>query len=274
MIPAVMKLSGNILPKAYKANELLNKKVRVWMENNYSPRSLLGIRDLWLIESHKRYLIWGNKERQKQQFLQQSKRRLYRDLGILGAILLLLMTGWGWLHYTTPGKLWQIRRELAYWGEKVRNDSYESKAAIAFAKDGQIKQMKALLDEIDDSYKKAEVLKAIASTYIKLSDSTEAVTLLKQALTVAQQIDDSYKKAEVLKAIAQASSELSKSTEAANLLKQALTVAQQIDDSYKKAEVLKAIASAYIKLSNSTEAFTLLKQALTVRRKRRSECRI
>jgi hypothetical protein len=120
MIPAVMKLSGKILPKAYKANELLNKKVRVWMENNYSPRYLLGIQDLWLIETHKRYLIWGNKERKKQQLLQKSKDKLYRHFGILGIILLLLMARWGWSHYTTPGQLWQIGRELAYWSEKVK----------------------------------------------------------------------------------------------------------------------------------------------------------
>ncbi|MGB5595961.1 MAG: tetratricopeptide repeat protein [Crocosphaera sp.] len=220
MIPAVMKLSGKILPKAYKANELLNKKVRVWMENNYSYRYLLGVGELWLIESHKRYLIWGNKEREKQRFLQQSKRRLYKKLGILGTILLLLMTGWGWLHYTTPGQLWQIRRELAYWGEKVRNDEYQSKAAIAFAKDGQIKQMKALLDEIDDSEDKAWALSAIAEAYIKLSDSTEAVTVLKQALTVAQQIDDSYNKARALRAIAQAQANLQRWGDALHTTKQ------------------------------------------------------
>jgi hypothetical protein len=34
MIPAVMKLSGKILPKAYQANELLNKQVRFWMESD------------------------------------------------------------------------------------------------------------------------------------------------------------------------------------------------------------------------------------------------
>ena len=203
MIPAVMKLSGKILPKAYKANELLNKKVRVWMENNYSPRYLLGIRDFWLIESHKRYLIWGNKELQKQRFLQQSKRRLYRNLVILGTILMLLMTGWGWLHYTTPGQLWQIRRELAYWGEKVRDDNYQSKAAIALAKDGQIKDMNSLLGEING---KANTLTAIAQASTQLSDSTQAVTVLKETLTIAQQIDDSGEKIKALSAIAQASS--------------------------------------------------------------------
>ncbi|MDJ0582660.1 tetratricopeptide repeat protein [Crocosphaera sp.] len=264
MIPAVMKLSGKILPKAYKANDLLNKKVRVWMENNYSSRYLLGIRELWLIESHKRYLIWGNKERQKQKFLQQSKRRLYRNLGILGTILLLLMTGWGLLHYTTPGQLWQIRQDLAYWSEKVRDDNYQSKAAIAFAKNGEIKQMKALLDEIDDSDSKAWALTEIAEASSELSDSTEAVTLLKQALTLAQQIDSSHSKARALRAIAEAYIKLSDSTEAVTLLKQALTLAQQIYDSDSKAWALTEIAEASSELSDSTEAVTLLKQALTV----------
>ena len=135
--------------------------------------------------------------------MQQSKRRLYRNLVILGTILMLLMTGWGWLHYTTPGQLWQIRRELAYWGEKVRDDNYQSKAAIALAKDGQIKDMNSLLGEING---KANTLTAIAQASTQLSDSTQAVTVLKETLTIAQQIDDSGEKIKALSAIAQASS--------------------------------------------------------------------
>ena len=42
MIPAVIKISGKILPQAYRANELLNKTVKIWMENDYSSRYLLG----------------------------------------------------------------------------------------------------------------------------------------------------------------------------------------------------------------------------------------
>ncbi|MDJ0662380.1 MAG: hypothetical protein QNJ42_23270 [Crocosphaera sp.] len=268
MIPAVMKLSGKILPKAYKANELLNKKVRVWMENNYSPRYLLGIRDLWLIESHKRYLIWGNKERQKQQLLQQSKRKLYRNLGILGTILLLLMAGWGWLHYTTPGQLWQIRRELAYWGEKVRDDEYQSKAAIAFAKDGQIKQMKALLDEIDMVHPNSttSALTAIAEASSQLSDRRQTLNLLKSVVRVTQQIDDSIYKASTLAVIAQSYIKLSEEEQALNLLKQASAITQERDYSspYSHPSELVVMAQAYIKLSEEEQALNLLKQASTI----------
>ncbi|EHJ13615.1 hypothetical protein, partial [Crocosphaera watsonii] len=60
---------------------------------------------------------------------------------------------------------------------------------------------------------KVEVLKEIAEAYIKLSDSTQDPTVLKQALTVAQQIDKSKDKGETLIEIAQAYIKLSDSTQ-------------------------------------------------------------
>ncbi|MEM8781179.1 MAG: hypothetical protein AAGF26_20470 [Cyanobacteria bacterium P01_G01_bin.49] len=207
MIPAVIKISGKILPKAYKANELLNKKVKIWIENDYSSRYLLGVRELWFIEAHKQYLIWGTKQQQKEKLIQQSKRKLYRNFGILGTILLFLIAGWGWLNHTTAGQLWQIRRELAYWSGKV-NDGYKSQAAIAFAKDGKIRQMNQLLDQVENSDDKAETLGAIAQAYSQLQDPNQAVKLLEQALEAANQIESSDDKARALSAISQAQANL------------------------------------------------------------------
>ncbi|HAC62744.1 MAG TPA: hypothetical protein DCF68_04225 [Cyanothece sp. UBA12306] len=262
MIPAVMKISGKILPKAYRANELLNKKVKIWLENDRDSRYLLGIKELWLIESHKQYLIWGDKQRQKQKLLQQSKRQVYRNFGIFGVIALLLMAGWGWANYTTAGQIWQIRRDLAYWSKNV-GDEYQSKAAIAFAKDGKIGQMNQLLEQIESSYYKAGALKAITQAYSQLEDTKAALPLLQQALTEAKQIDDSYYKARALKAIAQAYSQLQDREKGIKLLKQAFNWANQIENSHDKAKALTEIAQAYSQLQDTKAAVTILKQALT-----------
>ena len=77
-----------------------------------------------------------------------------------------------------------------------------------------------------------KTLTAIIQASSQLSDTTEAVIFLTQAVTFAEQIDDNVlvHKSEILEAIIQASSELSDNTEAVTVLKQALTVAQETDN--------------------------------------------
>jgi hypothetical protein len=148
MIPAVMKLSGKILPKAYKANELLNKQVKFWMESNYNSRYLLGWRELWLIKRQQAYLLWGDKQSQKQKLIQKSQERLFLFVGVMGFIFLLAVGGWGGLNYTEAGQLWQIRRDLATWTEQVNIDENKAQAVTAFAKDGDLLQALNIANQI------------------------------------------------------------------------------------------------------------------------------
>lgn len=185
---------------------------------------------MWLIEAHKQYLIWGNQQQQKQKqtFIKRSKKRLYRNVGILGGIGLLAISAWGWLNYTTAGQLWQIRRDLMSWSRKV-NDKYQSQAAIAFAKDGEIKQSYQLLTQIDDSDYKAYALSAIAEATSQLKDSNQAVTVLKQALTTADTIDSSSDKARALSAIAEAQASLQQWGDALKTTRQCLSHDCRVD---------------------------------------------
>jgi Fe2+ or Zn2+ uptake regulation protein len=131
MIPAVMKLSGKMLPKAYQANELLNKQVKFWMESDYNSRYLLGWRELWLIKRQQAYLLWGDKQSQKQKLIQKSQERLFLLVGVIGLIFLLGVGTWGGLNYTEAGQLWQIRRDLATWTEQVNIAENQAQAVTA-----------------------------------------------------------------------------------------------------------------------------------------------
>jgi tetratricopeptide (TPR) repeat protein len=257
MIPAVMKLSGKILPKAYKANELLNKQVRFWMESNYNARYLLGWHELWLIKRQQASLLWGDKQSQKQKLIQKSQERLFLFVGVIGLIFLLGVGTWGGLNYTKAGQLWQIRRDLATWTEQVNDPTNQVQAVTAFLKDGELPQALNIANQIkNDDNSKAYALNAIAEAIGKLNQPEEGAKLLKQALNIANQIkdDNSY----VLRAIAEAYGKLNQPEEAAKLLKQAL---DSIQDDRFKAYALSAIAEAYIKLNQPEESAKLLKQA-------------
>ncbi len=59
MISAVIRLGEKIQDKAYRANQLLERRVNEWLGNNRSSRYLFSPRELWSIERQKPYLIWG-----------------------------------------------------------------------------------------------------------------------------------------------------------------------------------------------------------------------
>ncbi|MBE9210906.1 hypothetical protein IQ244_31290, partial [Nostoc sp. LEGE 06077] len=242
MIPAVLKLSGKILPKADKANELLNKQVKIWIDSNQNPRYLLGWRELWLIEQQKSYLMWGDRQKQKEKLIYKSKQRIYRNFGIFGFIAVLGMGIWGWLNYTISGQLTQIRWQLTNASEQINNPQYQVKAISAFAKDQNFSQASKLANKISDSESKASALRAIAETYSKLNNQQKASELLQTALDSANKISDSYSKAYALSAIAETYSKLNNQQKASELLQTALDSANKISDSYFKAYALSAIA--------------------------------
>jgi tetratricopeptide (TPR) repeat protein len=262
MIPAVMKLSGKILPKAYQANELLNKQVKFWMESNYNSRYLLGWRELWLIKRQQAYLLWGDKQSQKQKLIQKSQERLFLFVGVIGLIFLLGVGTWGGLNHTEAGQLWQIRRDLATWTEQVNDPKSQAQAMTAFAKDGNLPQALNIANQIQNDYYKAPALSAIAEAYGKLNQPEEGAKLLKQALNIANQIKNDYDKAKALRAITEAYGKLNQPEEGAKLLKQALDSANQIQYDEFKASALSAIAEAIGELKQPEEGAKLLKQAL------------
>ncbi|MEA5533593.1 tetratricopeptide repeat protein [Crocosphaera sp. XPORK-15E] len=262
MIPAVLKLSGKILPKAYKANELLNKQVKIWIDSNYNPRYLLNLRELWLIEQQKSYLMWGDRQPQKERLIQKSKRRIYRNFGIFGAIVVLVMGIWGWFNHTTTGQLTQIRWKLANTTQQSSANS-QAQAVAAFAKDRQFDKATKFANSIQNSSSKASALSAIAVAIGKLNQLPDAQKLLGQALKAAESLEDSSYKASALTAIAVAYGKLNQLPDAQKLLGQALKAAESIiQDSSSKASALTAIAEAIGKLNQLPEAQNLLQQAL------------
>ncbi|MBW4532987.1 MAG: tetratricopeptide repeat protein [Pleurocapsa minor HA4230-MV1] len=259
MISAVIRSGEQIQDKAYRANQLLERRVNEWLGNNRSSRYLFNLKELWSIEQQKPYLIWGSKRQQKQKLLEQSKRRIYGRYGSFGGVLLLGMGIWGGLNYTPWGQLTQIRWRLADVSQQISNAEHKVIAVAAFAKDENFSQASKLANQIKDY----SALRAIAEAYSKLNQPEKAADLLAKALTSANQIKDSSNKASALSAIAEAYSKLNQPEKAADLLAKTLTSANQIENSYFKANTLSAIAEAIGKLKQPEKAADLLAKALT-----------
>jgi len=93
LIPALRRLAGKKFSVADQANQLLERRVNEWLGNERDGRYLLGWQEMRLIDRQKPYLIWGQRKTQKQDLLQQSRRRLWRRAGLFILILAVLLWG-------------------------------------------------------------------------------------------------------------------------------------------------------------------------------------
>jgi tetratricopeptide (TPR) repeat protein len=169
---------------------------------------------------------------------QRGKQRIYLNLGGIGSILLLVLGIWGWLNYTTPGQLTQIRWNLTDVSQRAE-PMYQSEAAVAFAKDENPAQALKLANQIQDSRDKASALRAIAEAYGKLNQPEKAAELLKLAIASANQIQDyDDSKASALRAIAEAEANLKN-------WGQALKVTQQCPSNDCKVESLAKVLTVH-----------------------------
>ncbi|MGD1806705.1 tetratricopeptide repeat protein, partial [Dapis sp. BLCC M126] len=193
---------------------------------------------------------------------QRGKQRIYFSLGGLGVSLLVAMGIWGWLNYTTPGQLTQIRWKLSNVSQHISDPDYQLKAAVAFAKNEKWVQALKLANQIQDSYAKVYVLSAIAEVIGKLNQVEKATPFLEKAIDSANQIQYFYSKAEALRVIAEAYGKLNQVEKAALFLEKAIDSANQIESSYSKVNTLRAIAEAYGKLNQGEKAIPLLEKAL------------
>ncbi len=198
---------------------------------------------------------------------QRRKGLIYSGLGVAGSIFLIWIGFLGWRDYTTPGQLTHIRWKLTDASELITNPSYQSKAAIAFAKNENFDRAFEITDKIKDSHFKVDALRAIAEVYAKISEPQKAASLLEQAIKSADNISYSRNKASALSAIAEVIAKISEPQKAASLLEQAIKSAENISAtnipvSQFKASALIAIAEVIAKISEPQKAASLLEQAI------------
>jgi hypothetical protein len=163
IIPAVVRLAGQELKAAERANHLLDRRVNEWLGNGRSNRYLLSWRELWLLHQQKAYLVWGTNRKQKERLLRQSWQRVYRAGWALLAALVLLLSGFGVLAEST-------RTTLANAMATGRSEEdvrllLVKQQAVAFVKVGNQRAAFNMIDSINDPSSKVAALSSIASVY-------------------------------------------------------------------------------------------------------------
>jgi tetratricopeptide (TPR) repeat protein len=260
IIPALRRVAGKELSEVDRANQLLDRRVNEWLGNQRNSRYLLSLGELWFIERQKPYLVWGTNQPQKKQLIKISKRRYYRILSAIGALLLVFIGIWAYL-VSPLGQIWRFQNELAHLSIKQQVNA--EVAAIAFAKNNDWQKAEHICAEkISSPIDKAKTLTSLAEIADKLAQPQKASKLLQLALDSANQIQNAESQAYALRAIAEAYGKLGKDVDASKLLQLALDSANQIQAAYSQAEALRAIAEAYGKLGKDVDASKLLQQAI------------
>lgn len=265
LIPALTRLAGKELSDADKANQLLDRRVNEWLGNHYSSRYLFNFRELWLIQRQKHYLIWGSNRSQKERLLSQSRRRFDAYGAIFTVILLILVAIFSW--FVSPwGQIYQINQGLELWSQRASYESVEQ-AAIAFAKDGNLKLALQTIDKrIKDADIKASAVNNIAEIYIKLGEREKAAKLLEKAEENTNKIQDIDNQVFILSSISQSYAKLNQTDKAIKLLEEGLKNTKNLQISTNKVLALNSITQAAAKLGkvNQTDNFTkLLEKIIT-----------
>ena len=266
MIGAVIRLGEKVQDGAYRANQLLERRVNEWLGNGKSARYLFNGRELWALEREKRFLVWGSKREQKQRLIARSKQRVGWIFGLLATASLGAMGFWGWWNYTVLGNITQVRWRLAEVSQQGISSKMKAKAAIAFAKDQNFAQASKLASQMETLDEKTPYdIKAIAEAYGRLNQPQKGLLFLEKVLTAAQKIDDSYL-AYAIEDIAEAIGKLNQPEKGLLLLEKVLTAAQKIDNSSSKAFAISTIAEAIGKLKPE-KGLLLLEKVLTAAQK-------
>jgi tetratricopeptide (TPR) repeat protein len=261
MIDAVIRLGEKVQDKVYRANQLLERRVNEWLGNNYNSRYLFGPIELCVLERQKPYLIWGVKRQQKIKLIARSKRRMCL-IGVIVSVLLGANGAWVWWDYTSWGALTQIRWRLTDVSQQSYDIRLKSRAAIAFAKDGNFEQSLKLVGQIQKSNDKVSTLSNIAEIYSNFKQPDRATGVLENAITFANQIQESSDKASALISISEAIGHRKQADKAVPLFQKVLVSANRIQESSYKASVLSNIAEAISNLQEAEVVVVLLRDVL------------
>ena len=268
MIPAIIRMGWQVKNEAYRANQLLERRVNQWLGDNRNPRFLLDLWELLLIRRQKPYLIWGTKRQQKKELIAASWR-IYRVVtSVIATVVVVVTVFCGWLWYTPQGQIqqvrWKINNPLGSSLERV-SDRRAAEAAIAIAKDQRWQLAFNLVDKyIKRSEDRASFIVQFAKIVPQQEDSNQAQASLKKALTATEQINNPYSQYLALRAIAEVYGQLKDEAAAQEGLKLALQVTEQIKNSYSQYRALRAIAEVYGQLKDEAAAQEVLKLALQV----------
>lgn len=219
MIPAIRKAAGKLLDDAARANQLLDRRVREWVNNDRSSRFLLPLIEYWQVERQRTYLMWDDSRSDKEVLLKQSRQRLQRRAVLPLLAGLMLLGGYvGWCsnavqrHYTerelsrlansdpsedavhalVAAEDWSSAMDVANRLNDFKSfDTVHVRVAEEMAKAGLANKDQKLFEQALQAAQKFESGRTMALAYIADETAKAGLTnkdqlLVKQALDIAE----------------------------------------------------------------------------------------
>ncbi|HEX2252560.1 MAG TPA: hypothetical protein VHQ65_04770 [Thermoanaerobaculia bacterium] len=113
-IPAIRRLSGEILSAADRASRLLERRLRLWQREGRRPRYLLQGGELREVLRHQAALLWGSHREEKLVFVGRSRRRRAQRWTAAAGALALASAAAGWILHVQQAQA--IQKDLFEWG--------------------------------------------------------------------------------------------------------------------------------------------------------------
>ncbi len=261
-IAPVIRLGWQVQDDAHYANQLLERRVNEWLINDRTHRYCFSLRELWLIQRQKPYLIWGNKRKDKESLIAASKQQIYRYYGIFGGIVVFIGLIWSAMEYTTMGQMIRVRGNLTDLSQQISNPQYQATVVEAFAKDRDFSRSTEIANRIRNYFNKTYALITIIAAMNESEEPDRVLELLDLALDCAGEIQNNSDKADALIALAKSLEKFEKSDRVLASLDRIWERAKEIEDRHAKANALSTIATAYSKFDRADKALELFALAL------------
>lgn len=192
LIPALLKIAGGMLGPQERANQLLNRRVSMWVENGKKSRFLLDLSEWLLIRKHRPAIVWGSQsqEADKRDLINRTAGRWQLRLGFVVAVLIMGVVGYGLLQ--SP---WGQIQQLKFESNTLRNDKNSEvrywvvKSLIAV---GDTNSALTAAQGLSP-YHKLLILGDVAITYATLKQPQKAKLILDSALVATQGLPSQYK---------------------------------------------------------------------------------
>ena len=301
LIPALKKTAFGILGESEKANEVLNRRVREWLDNGKSRRYLLTWPEWQLVSKQRSFISWGNQQQQKEELLRLTAAR-WRHRAIAVGVLLLLAVGAAAFGYSPPGQKVIARWELESYLKGDISNKARADVVTELAKSRSLlEQALPVADSITAPVYKASALAALAAAWaqagtpnrLRPCSSRRARWPTASPLRTPKRAPSRLwlrpgrkrgtpnrlrpcwsrrarwptasptpdDKASALEALAAAWAQAGDTKQAAALFEQARQAANSITDPADKASALQALAAAWAQAAAASKDAALLEQA-------------
>ena len=247
LVPAVMKVSSQVLIETERASLLLDQRVSEYLSNGRRYRYLLPWNEWRLIVGQQALMDWGGREAEKQELLVRSGRRVKTVAACGLALTMLFSLGLGAWEFLPRILLWRTEQDLVDDVKRVSGCQTISEIQQIFFEAGRVTKDSRFFDRALDikpgvpCFNGFHPLDEAVDALTMLGGDTKDSRFFDRALVVAQKMDNHTEKAAALSQVAEALIDAGDRAKAFPLFDQAVALA---DDNRNDGLIQIAVALA------------------------------